>query len=294
MLDPKIYTLLKVAETGNYTQAGKELNITQPAVSQHIRALEREFDIKIFERLGNQLILTKEGESVVACARSMISLYNNLRTSLKDEAAGMMSLKIGVTHTVESNRLSEVFAKYASTGKGINIKLLTGTQAKLIQRLKNFELDFALIDGRINEPGLKNMQLDTDSLILVTSIDHPLAKKNTVSIDDIKHEKLILRLPDSSTANLFTASLESKNLSLRDFNVILEVDNVATIKDLVRHQYGVSILAKSACMDDIRKKRLIGLPIDNLSMVREINFVYSENFRHTDLLQEFVNLYNEI
>ena len=138
MLDPKIYTLLKVAETGNYTQAGKEQNITQPAVSQHIRALEREFDIKIFERLGNQLILTKEGESVVACARSMISLYNNLRTSLKDEAAGMMSLKIGVTHTVESNRLSEVFAKYASTGKGINIKLLTGTQAKLIQRLKNF------------------------------------------------------------------------------------------------------------------------------------------------------------
>lgn len=294
MLDPKIYTLLKVAETGSYTQAGKELSITQPAVSQHIRALENEFECRIFERLGNQLILTKEGEAVLACARSMISLYNNLKTSLRDEAAGIMSLKIGVTHTVESNRLSEVFAKYASAGNGINIKLLTGTQTKLIQRLKNYELDFALIDGRINEPGLKNMQLDTDSLILVTSADHPLAKKNAVSLDDIKKEKLILRLPDSSTANLFTATLESNNMSLNEFNVILEVDNVATIKDLVRHEYGVSILAKSACLDDIRKKRLIGLPIENLSMIREINFVYTESFKHTDLLQEFVKLYNEI
>ncbi len=294
MLDPKIYTLLKVAETGSYTQAGKELSITQPAVSQHIRALENEFECRIFERLGNQLILTKEGEAVLACARSMISLYNNLKTSLRDEAAGIMSLKIGVTHTVESNRLSEVFAKYASAGNGINIKLLTGTQTKLIQRLKNYELDFALIDGRINEPGLKNMQLDTDSLILVTSADHPLAKKSAVSLDDIKKEKLILRLPDSSTANLFAATLESNNMSLNEFNVILEVDNVATIKDLVRHEYGVSILAKSACLDDIRKKRLIGLPIENLSMIREINFVYTESFKHTDLLQEFVKLYNEI
>ena len=135
--------------------------------------------------------------------------------------------------------------------------------------------------------------LDTDCLVLAVCNDHPLAKKSMVTIDELKRERMILRLPSSGTRNLFAAHLESRNLSLDDFNVVLEVDNIATIKDLVRRNYGVSILALSACLDELKKSKLTALPIENLSMVREVNLLYHHTFNHMEILQDIVRIYNE-
>ena len=95
-------------------------------------------------------------------------------------------------------------------------------------------------------------------------------------------------MPDSSTRNLFVSSLESQNMSIDDFNVIMEIDNIATIKDLIRRDFGVSVLAKSACMDELKKKKIAVLPIENLSMMREINIVYSQDFEHFETLRDIV------
>ena len=89
------------------------------------------------------------------------------------------------------------------------------------------------------------------------------------------------------------AHLESNNMSINDFNVILEVDNIATIKDLIRRDFGVSILAKSVCLDELKKGKIVTLPVENLSMMREINIAYPADFTQFDLLREIVNSYNE-
>ena len=83
-------------------------------------------------------------------------------------------------------------------------------------------------------------------------------------------------------------------MSLNDFNVILEVDNIATIKDLIRRDIGVSILAKSACLDELKKGKITVLPIENLSMIREINILYHDDFKHIDILQSILKEYNKV
>lgn len=294
MLDQKIYTLLKVAETGNFTKAGKELNLTQPAISQHIRLLEKQLGVKLFQRVGTRIMVTREGENVVDTAKTMLSLYQNLQQELKNEASGLTSMTIGITHTVESNRISEVFAKYASMKRGVSIKLITSTKEKLRSGIKNMELDFAIIDGRINDEILQSMQLDMDSLLLVSAPGHHLSRQSVVTINDLKPEPMILRLPNSGTADLLNAALESRNISLDEFNVILEMDNIATIKDLVRRGYGVSILPKSACQSEIRSRKLAAIPIENLSMIREINIYYLKGFKYLDTLSELVRIYSEM
>ena len=104
---------------------------------------------------------------------------------------------------------------------------------------------------------------------------------------------MILRLPNSGTRNLFVAHLESNNMNINDFNLILEVDNVATIKDLVRQNFGVSVLAQSVCLDEIKKGKIVALPVENLSMIRDMNIAYPSDFTKFDLLQEIVNSYHE-
>ena len=73
----------------------------------------------------------------------------------------------------------------------------------------------------------------------------------------------------------------------------LQVDNVATIKDLIRKNMGISILARSACLDELRKGKLTALPIENLSMVRQTNILYHKDFSHPEVLQAITRLYRE-
>ena len=294
MVDTRLYSLIKIVETGSYTKAAEQLSLSQPAVSQHIRQLENALNVKIFEHAHNKFHLTPEGEIVVSYARRMIALYNNLEQALKNERERTRSLTVGITHTAESSAIIEALVAYTDSYEGLNIKILTNTTDKLYAMLKNYELDFAFVEGKINDPALSYIMLDTDCLILAVPPDHALARQTMVTISQLRREKLILRLPNSNTRNLFAASLESQNLSIDDFNITLEIDSISSIKDLIRRGFGVSVLAKSACLDDQRRKQLALLPIENLSMIRETNIVYLKTYEHPELLQGIVSKYNEM
>ena len=123
MLDQKVITLLKVYEKKSFSKASHSLSITQPAVSQHIKALEEEFGVKIFERKSGKFIVTKEGEMIVQTARKMLGLHNLLMQELEDRSKATEHITIGVTHTVESNPIAESLAKFCSENEGISIKM---------------------------------------------------------------------------------------------------------------------------------------------------------------------------
>ncbi len=294
MIDPKLYTLLAVVEFVSYTRAAEHLSLTQPAVTQHIKQLERELDVKIFNRVGSEIKPTNEGNIIIQYARRSIALYQNMQQSILDEQRHIRRLTVGVTHTSESNAVAEVLGKYSAKNPGTSITIISDSISNLYDMLKNYQIDLAVVEGKIQDSSINSLLLDTDSLVLVVSNNHPLAKKSMVTINELKKEALIIRRPSSGTRNLFTAHLESNNMSLDDFNVILEVDNIATIKDLIRRDIGVSILSHSVCLDELKKGKITVLPIENLSMIREINILYHNDFKHIDILQSIMREYNKV
>ncbi|NLY98116.1 MAG: LysR family transcriptional regulator [Clostridiaceae bacterium] len=294
MIDIRLYTLLEVVKFNSYTRAAEHLSLTQPAVTQHIKQLEKELNIKIFSRVGKELKLTKEGNIVLQYARRNIALYERMKQNLLDEQRHVRRLTVGITHTAESNAVAEVLGRYSAQNPGTTITIITDSIKNLYNMLQNYEIDIAVVEGKIQDPGINSLLLDTDSLVLVVSNNNPLAKKSMVTINELKKQPLILRRPSSGTRNLFTAHLESNNMSLNDFNVILEVDNIATIKDLIRRDIRVSILARSACLDELKKGKITVLPIENLSMIREINILYHRDFKHVDILESIIKEYNTV
>ena len=285
MIDNKLYTLLKVYECRNYTQAAKQLNITQPAVSQHIKALESELGVKLFEHSNGDIFVTKQCEEAVKFAKKIVGLYNSLYQSMRDNRTRTTHLTVGITHTAESNAIAEALAKYCAENEGTSIKMITDSINNLYTMLKTYELDLAIVEGRVPDPNIHYLLLDTDYLVLAVSTNHPFANRSMVTLNELKKERMILRLPDSNTRNLFVAHLESNNMSISDFNVVLEVDN--------RRDFGVSILARSVCLDELRKGKITVLPVENLSMMREINIAYYGDFTQFDVLHGIMKKYNE-
>lgn len=293
MLSVKLRTLLAVAELHNFTKAAEALALTQPAVSHHISQLEQEFCASLFIRGKGGLRLTAEGEIVVRYARRMSALYDRLHTDLANSGKHITRLKIGITHTAESNLTTEVLAKCGSEDSGFRITILTDTINNLYNMLENYEIDLAIVEGSSGHSSFHSLVLDTDFLVCVMSPDHPLARNAMITLNQLKKEQMILRLPSSATRILFDSTLRSLNDSPDNYNVSIEVNNIATIKDLVRKDLGVSVLPQSACMDELRKGKLVALPIENLSMVRETKLVYNKDFNHQEFLQKLTKTYRE-
>lgn len=291
MITQRLQTLLKVAETKNYSKAAEELNLTQPAVSLHIKQLEQELNIKIFRRTNHSVELTNEGKIVVKYATRLSNIYANLKQALIDNQLNIKKLTIGLTPSAESSIISRILAKFSLEKENLHITIISDTIKNLYNKLKNFEIDVAIVDGKIVDDHLNYILLDTDSLVLAVSNHNPLSKKKIISIDDLKKEKLILRSEESGTTELFENQLTGIGESIHNFEVMMEIDNIAMIKDLVRNNYGVSILAKSTCLRDIEKNHFKSVSIENLSMIRELNIVYHKDFTHIDILSELVSLY---
>ena len=226
-------------------------------------------------------------------AKRMISLDNAARTGITNLYNNITSITVGITPTAEETFVPQVFAKYSLLNPDIHIKIISDTINKIYDKLKVYEVDIALVEGRINDNNFKNLLLDTDFLCLACSPSNPLSKKQTVTIDELKTQNLILRLPTSGTRRLFESSLLAHNKNINEFNVIMEIDNITTIKELVQNNYGVTIIANSSCIEEVEKGKLILLPIENLSMVREINLIYHNDFTNIRLLQDIQKIYRK-
>lgn len=294
MIDRKVASLLAVAEEQNFTKAAERLSLTQPAISQHIKQLEEGLGVLLFTRGKGAIRPTDAGETVIRYARRFNTLYERMTMAIADQEKQLTRLRVGVTHTAESNIVAEVLAEYGNLNPGIVITILTDTIKNLYDRLDDYDLDMAIVEGVTTIPSFSFILLDTDYLVCAMSNENRLSKKPMVTLNDLQNERMILRRAGSATMNLFIASLESLNRSIDAFHVILEVDNIATIKDLVRKNLGISILPKSTCMDEVSKGKMTILPIENMSMIRETKIVYQKDFSHPRVLSDLTDLYAKI
>ena len=293
MLDAKVQTLLTVARCQNFTRAAEELSLTQPGISHHIRQLEQELDAPLFSRGKSGIKLTPQGEIAVKYATRMQALERKMHREMQDLQKQHITLRVGLTHTSESNLTMEVLAKCCNQHRGLNITVVTDTIKNLYDMLGNYEIDLAIVESPAINPCFSSMMLDTDYLVCVMANTHRLARHAAVTLAELKREQMILRLPSSATRSLFESALESNNDSIDNFDVSLEVDNIATIKDLIRKELGVSILPRSACMDELRKGKITALPVENLSMLRETRIVYNRDFSATEILHEIIEVYQK-
>lgn len=292
MIDSKLHTLLAVASEKNFTKAAKKLNLTQPAVSHQISQLENELNTIIFIRQKGDVVPTRKGELIINYAKRLNAMYNKLKDEIKNDS-NHIDIRLGITHTAESNQITEIIGEYLKNNSEIKITIITDATKRLYEMVNNYELDLAVVDNKYEQNNLIFQTLDSDYLVCVLSNNNKLSKNKVIKLEELKKENLILRLPTSTTRKLFASSLEAINESLDNFNICIEVDNIATIKDLIRKDFGVSVLAKSTCMDEVNKKKITILPIENLSMLRKNYVIYNKDFPYVQQINYLINRYVE-
>lgn len=294
MLDPKIKTFMTLAREGSYTRTAKILSLTQPAVSHQMRQLEEIYQIKLFYPRKKTLILTPEGTVLLQYAKRISAISQHAEQALEDCKSQVRRFTVGITATVAEYVISSVFVHYCNRHPETHIQISTDSIKNIYDKLQTYELDWGIVEGNLPSQHFRAMLLDTDFLCLVVSPQHRFASRQLVYLEELKREKLILRSPSAGTRTLFESYLYAHGEHIKNFNVVIEVDNVNTIKDLVEQDFGISIMANSACREELSSGRLVMVPVQNFSVVRQINLVCREDFDHPEILNEIQQLYLEI
>lgn len=272
MLDFRMDTFLMLCETMNYTKAAKQLSITQPAVTQHIRYLEKKYNCKLFSYSGKTLSLTKKGEMLASYTKSMRYNSQKIEQEMKRTEDESRHLHIGATKTIGECIMAPLIANYLLK-KDHNVTLTVDNTQVLLNLLDLGALDFALIEGTFDKEKYGSSLYKREAFRGFCKSSHPFAGKQ-VSFADLIGERLFIREEGSGTRAVFEQTLLENNYSLNSFKNVSIINNFAAIKSLVLCGAGISFLYEEAFLEEIKKESVATFYLGGEDIFREFNYVY--------------------
>ncbi|MBK5247296.1 MAG: LysR family transcriptional regulator [Peptostreptococcaceae bacterium] len=273
MLDFRMDTLLMACKYMNFTKAAEKMNITQPGVSQHIRYLEENYGIKIFKYEGKKMNLTKEGEVLLNAVTTIKHDDVFLREKLNELKKEQRKLIFGTTLTIGEFVIPRRLASYLNECPDASVQMVVSNTYRLLKRIDSGGIDFAIIEGYFTKSEYDYLTYSKEKYIAICGYEYKLRGKGE-TIEDMLAERLIIREPGSGTREILERLLGEKNLTVNDFQNIVEVSNMNAIKSLVESNCGITFLYEVAAREEIEACRLKEIKFKEVNFTHDFTFVW--------------------
>lgn len=267
MIDSRIETFLTLCRVMNYRKTAELLNMTQPAVTQHIHHLEQQYGCRLFIYNRKTLRMTEAAQALKSCAENVLYQEKKMRMKLHEPAG--RSLSIGATKTIGEYVIAEQVSRFLQQPAN-RISVNVDNTRHLLRLLQDGEIDFALIEGFFDRRRFASRLYRREPFVGLCGKTHPFAGK-TLPLDDIWNENIILREEGSGTRNIAQQMLAGQNHSFSDFRRIITISNFGLITRLLERGDGITF-AYQAIQN--RNPNLAQFRIEGLDMEREFNYVY--------------------
>ncbi|ATW25347.1 LysR family transcriptional regulator [Candidatus Formimonas warabiya] len=281
MINFRLLTFVDLCKTKNYTKTAANLGITQPAVSQHIQYLEDFYEAKLFSYRGRTLSITKQGRLLEEFTTKMLADNNTLKELIKSSLHKPTQIKLGTSSTIGEFLMPKVIANYLENEEDKKLIMVVDNTKNLLEKLKYGDIDFAIIDGFFRKADYQCTLLFREQLVGICAKNHRFAHV-PVSFDDLISERLILREEGSEGRKNLELLLHEKNISIDNFQSVMQIGHVNTTKNLVQKGLGIAFLYRHAVKKDIEDNQLCELHITDFDVKREINFVWLKNSFFTE------------
>ena len=275
MLDFRMETFLEVCKDMNFTKTARRLNMTQPAVSQHIHWLEEAYGTRLFSYQGKKMSLTPAGEMLKNFAATMSHDILLLREKMQESTRKKRELKIGLTLTIAEFEAAKSMARYLNENETYSMLLSVGNTRELLKELEEGKIDFALVEGNFPRDIYHHQLYATEPYIAVCAADDPLSRGRH-TIDELLGRRLVTREAGSGTRNILERYLEMKSLEVTDFSALVEAGSIGLIKQLVEYGCGITFLYRMAVKRELEEGRLCEIKMDDMNITHDFTFIWRE------------------
>jgi DNA-binding transcriptional LysR family regulator len=285
----RLEVLAKVAELGSFSRAAEALFLTQPTVSEHVRALEVEVGLPLLDRLGRGTTPTPAGRVLLEYAHRMLKLAEEARQAI-EHFQGRMSgtLVVGGSTIPGEYVLPALMGQFKAKYPDIAITLRVGSSRQVSEWVDEGRVELGVVGARPALRSLTARELMTDELVVVVPAGHPWAGRKTVGLADVRSEPLIVREPGSGSREALERALREAGTDLDAFRVAGEIGSTQAVKQAVRAGVGITIISKRAVEDECRAGLVSCVKVRDLTVARSFYLVTHRDRTRSPLAEAFV------
>jgi LysR family transcriptional regulator, transcriptional activator of the cysJI operon len=277
-----------LAETSSFSKAAQMNGITQSAVSQQVRSLEKRFRVKLIERGRKNFSLTPEGRAFLQASHQVMSIIEDLEGrihNLQNLVAG--ELCISTIFSIGLHELPPYLKIFRQVHPQLDVRVEYRRPSEVYLSVLDGRADIGLVAYPSPRRGLKAMTFWSDRLVLICSPSHPLASRRKIPLSALQDEKFIAFEPDLPTRREVDRKLRSEGVKVK---LVLEFDNIETVKRAVEIENGVSIVPEAAVRDKVEAGVLAAVELSDPSLRRPLGALIRRSARISPALREFLAL----
>lgn len=279
----------KIADLKSFSRAAESVLLTQPTASGHIKNLEGEFGVRLFDRLGREVALTEAGKILYDYAHRILALRQEALDAMQEFAgAHRGALRLGASSIPGDYLLPRVLGRFKSEYPKVEMALKIEDSEIISQMVVDGSVDIGIVGAKMSDNRLVYETIAQDELVLVVPPDHPWAGRSSVSVKELKGQPFIQREEGSGTRRIVEERLSPMGLGAEHLATIAELGSNEGIREAVKAGMGLSILSRLAVRSDLEAGLLKEIAIAEVNLSRDLYTVTHKARYQTPVCKLFI------
>lgn len=275
-----------LAETESFTKAAHINGVTQSAVSQQISSLERQFKSLLIERSKKKFRLTREGQVLYDYSKQIIQTYESLHSKLqeiKDIVSG--TIRVATIYSIGLHDLPAHIKKFLKNYPTVHVHVEYKRSNQVYEDVMGNVVDMGLVAYPTRDAKLEMVSIKKDPMMLICHPQHPFARLNKIKTKAIAGQKFVGFESDIPTRKALDRVLREHGASVQH---VMEFDNIETVKRAVEIDAGIAIVPESTITQELEKKTLASVKIDDADLFRPLAAIYKKNKVLSPAMKQFI------
>jgi DNA-binding transcriptional LysR family regulator len=275
-----------LVETKSFSKSAKLNGITQSAVSQQARAMERHFKTLLIDRSQKQFQLTREGQRVYEAAKEVLHNYEKLLSELQEMKKVISgTIRISTIYSIGLHELPPFIKKFLHDFPSVNVRVEYRRSNLVYEDILHNSVDFGLVAFPVRQRQIEVLPFRNDHLVLITHPNHPLAKRSEIEVKDLTGQRFIGFDPDIPTRKAVDIIFREHKLEIEP---VMEFDNIETVKRAVEIDHGIAIVPQATVVQEHKQGTLSVLHFKGREFTRPLAILHRKGRVLTPAMKKFI------
>jgi LysR family transcriptional regulator, transcriptional activator of the cysJI operon len=279
-----------LVETKSFSKAAKLNGITQSAVSQQARSMERNFKTLMIDRSQKQFNLTREGQRIYEAAKEILHVYEKLESELQEMKKVISgTIRISTIYSIGLHELPPYIKKFLHDYPAVNVRVEYRRSNLVYEDILHNSVDFGLVAFPQRVRQIDMIPFRNDRLVLIAHPNHPLAKSAEVDMKVLAQHKFIGFDPDIPTRKAVDQIFRDYKLEITP---VMEFDNIETVKRAVEIDHGIAIVPQATVIQEVRQGTLATITFKGKEFTRPLAILHRKGRVLTPAMKKFIEILN--
>ncbi len=285
----RLEVFAKVFECRSFSRAAEEVYLSQPTVSGHIKSLEEELEVQLFDRLGREILPTKAADLLYDYAKRILELVAESQRAM-DAFLGRLrgDLVVGGSTIPGQYVLPGFIGRFRLLHPEVRVTLKIGDTRQVVDQVLNGDLEAGVVGATLEEERLGFSPLMDDELCLVAWPGHPF--EGSLSAGQLGEVPLVFREPGSGTRMFILKALKEAGVEMSDLDIVAEMGSTMALLQAVRAEVGLGFLSRRAITEELKAGVVEEVPVSGLELKRQFYLVTRKKRTHSPSAQAFIAL----